>query len=212
MRFIDLFTMSAGNLRRRCLRTFLTVLGVVIGCCSIVVMISLGIGLQEKNREMIESTGSLTAIQVTEAFGNDNGKEPKRLTDETVKEFQRFEHVESVYPMLELSVMMRQGIYEASYIPLKGVPKEYLAQIPVKKSRIVEDQGRKMQLVYGNEVIKNFTNRKTKKGFYDTNELPKVDLMKEPMFVTLDMDGYYESQSDKQKKPPKKYLMYPAEG
>ena len=47
MRFSDLLSMSVNNLRRRKLRTFLTVLGVVIGTASIVVMVSLGIGLNE---------------------------------------------------------------------------------------------------------------------------------------------------------------------
>ena len=42
MNFLDLLTMSAGNLWRRKLRTILTVLGVVIGTASIVVMLSLG--------------------------------------------------------------------------------------------------------------------------------------------------------------------------
>lgn len=44
MKFLDLLTMSVNNLRRRKLRTGLTVLGVIIGTASIVVMISLGIG------------------------------------------------------------------------------------------------------------------------------------------------------------------------
>lgn len=47
MRFSDLLTMSVNNLFRRKLRTFLTVLGVVIGTASIVVMVSIGIGLKE---------------------------------------------------------------------------------------------------------------------------------------------------------------------
>ena len=47
MRWSDLLRMSVSSLRRRKLRTFLTVLGVVIGTASIVVMISLGLGLQE---------------------------------------------------------------------------------------------------------------------------------------------------------------------
>ena len=47
MSLIDLLRMSSGNLKRRKLRTFLTVLGVVIGTASIVVMISLGLGLQQ---------------------------------------------------------------------------------------------------------------------------------------------------------------------
>ena len=47
MKWIDLLRMSSGNLRRRKLRTFLTVLGVVVGTASIVVMISLGLGMQQ---------------------------------------------------------------------------------------------------------------------------------------------------------------------
>ena len=47
MRFSDLLTMSVNNLKRRKLRTVLTVLGVTIGTASIVVMVSLGIGLKE---------------------------------------------------------------------------------------------------------------------------------------------------------------------
>ena len=47
MNWMDLLRMSSSNLRRRKLRTFLTVLGVVIGTASIVVMISLGLGLQQ---------------------------------------------------------------------------------------------------------------------------------------------------------------------
>ena len=43
MKFLDLLSMSVNNLRRRKLRTVLTVLGVVIGTASIVVMVSLGI-------------------------------------------------------------------------------------------------------------------------------------------------------------------------
>ena len=62
MRFADLLIMSLNNLRRRKLRTALTVLGVIIGTASIVVMMSLGIGLRELNQELIESYGSLTAV------------------------------------------------------------------------------------------------------------------------------------------------------
>ena len=65
MRFPDLLIMSFNNLRRRKLRTFLTVLGVIIGTASIVVMVSLGIGLNELQMESIESMGSLTTIEVS---------------------------------------------------------------------------------------------------------------------------------------------------
>ena len=54
MKFIDLLRMSVSNLWRRKLRTFLTVLGVIIGTASIVVMISLGLGLTKSTMEQIE--------------------------------------------------------------------------------------------------------------------------------------------------------------
>ena len=44
MRLVDSLSLSIKNLWRRKLRTILTVLGVAIGCCAIVIMLSLGIG------------------------------------------------------------------------------------------------------------------------------------------------------------------------
>ena len=65
MRWSDLLRMSVSSLRRRKLRTFLTVLGVVIGTASIVVMISMGLGLQEAMYEEVAENGGTTAITVT---------------------------------------------------------------------------------------------------------------------------------------------------
>ena len=68
MRFPDLVIMSINNLRRRKLRTVLTVLGVIIGTASIVVMVSLGIGLDQMFMEQISSWGSLTTINVSISY------------------------------------------------------------------------------------------------------------------------------------------------
>ena len=86
MRFLDLLTMSVNNLRRRKLRTFLTVLGVVIGTASIVVMVSLGIGLNNFTMETIKSSGSLTAIEIYNYQGmqGDDKTEEDFITDETI--------------------------------------------------------------------------------------------------------------------------------
>ena len=95
MRFLDLLIMSVNNLRRRKLRTFLTVLGVVIGTASIVVMVSLGIGLNNFTMENIRSSGSLTAIEIYN-YQNMNGEdvsEDKFMTDETIKSFAEIPHV-----------------------------------------------------------------------------------------------------------------------
>ena len=73
MRWSDLLRMSVSSLRRRKLRTFLTVLGVVIGTASIVVMISLGLGLQESMYKEVEQNGGTTSITVTgKRFGRND--------------------------------------------------------------------------------------------------------------------------------------------
>lgn len=65
MNWMDLLRMSINNLKRRKLRTFLTVLGVMIGTTSIVVMISLGLGLQQAMLQEIEDAGGMNTINVT---------------------------------------------------------------------------------------------------------------------------------------------------
>ena len=125
MKFLDLLTMSVNNLRRRKLRTALTVLGVVIGTASIVIMVSLGIGLKEMTMEQYASYGSMTNITVYPGGGFSGGggsmavmsvggsssqaEEDTFLTDEVVSQFQNLEHVKWVSPVLTTDVILKQG-------------------------------------------------------------------------------------------------------
>ena len=49
MKFLDLLRLSSSSLLKRKIRTILTVLGVTIGVASIVVMVSLGLGLNKSS-------------------------------------------------------------------------------------------------------------------------------------------------------------------
>ena len=69
MRKQDLFRLCLQNLLRKRSRTFLTVLGVVIGGCSIVIMVSLGIGMKEAQDKLLSQLGDLTIITVTAPQG-----------------------------------------------------------------------------------------------------------------------------------------------
>ncbi|KAA8828719.1 ABC transporter permease [Bifidobacterium tissieri] len=64
MRFDDILRLCAQNMFRRKSRTILTVLGVIVGCCSIVLMISLGAGISEQNKAMLKQMGDLNVITV----------------------------------------------------------------------------------------------------------------------------------------------------
>ena len=65
MKISDMISMCFGNLFRRKMRTILTVIGVVVGTCAIVVMISLGLGMNQQLENTLAQMGSrLTTIDV----------------------------------------------------------------------------------------------------------------------------------------------------
>ena len=130
MKFSDLLLMSITNLWKRKLRTVLTVLGVVIGITSIVVMVALGNGLKESMMENISSYSSITQIEVSSGQSwNSSGTqaEERLLNDELVNTLKSMEHVVDVYPQLNVSVIAKSGKY-MSYMDITGMTQEGLAK------------------------------------------------------------------------------------
>lgn len=224
MKLSDLLGLSISNLKRRKLRTFLTVLGVIIGTASIVVMVSLGIGQSELQMELISSSQSLTTVSIYSnsmySYGGSSSQseEPLYLTDETIEEFLRIPHVTGASPMLRYSVVAKQGVYESSYMNLMGVNHDYLEQIPLSWGQIPVEGDKELKLIYGNAVLRDFQNAKTGQGYWDTGEDVDVDFVGRPMFIIFDRDKYYQSQNQSQNgggsdddstpvTPPKKYIV-----
>lgn len=205
MKLIDLFRMSSSNLFKRKIRTILTVLGVVIGTASIVVMISLGLGLDKATMEQIESFGGLTTIYVSEAYqdsssgssSNSSSSEKKRLDDALIEQLKQLEHVESVTPILNTSVIMKQGIYEMN-TQLQGMPLEGLENLELEFAEGgLPEADAPLQMIYGGSLAENFYNAKTGQYVYwETNKLPDIDFMGQPMFVIFDTDAYWSAKSN----------------
>ncbi len=217
MKFHDLLIMSINNLRRRKLRTVLTVLGVVIGTASIVVMVSLGIGLNELTTEQISSYGSLTTVEVYSNSrwnydSSDSKSEPDYITDDVIKRFERIPHVRGVSPVLSVDVMVSQGAYQA-YAELYGVSEDFLKEIPIKEGELPTAKDKELRMVVGNMVHTRFYNSKTGSSYWDTLEI-SVDFMNKPLYVIYDTDAYFASQgvseSGSSIKPPKKYMIHTA--
>ena len=96
MKISDLLRLSTDNLRRRKGRTALTIIGVVVGTCAIVVMISLGIATNVNNEAMLASWGDLTQIQIYNyAYG---ATETPALNDEMLNQIRSLDHVVAVTP------------------------------------------------------------------------------------------------------------------
>lgn len=101
MRIKDLFVLSLRNLLRRKVRTFLTVLGVIIGATSIIVMVSLGIGQNAQIDELSESMGGLNAVEVmpTQWHRPETGEEVPRtgiINNKTVETIEKMPLVDFV--------------------------------------------------------------------------------------------------------------------
>ena len=125
MRLADIGKMCVDNLKRRKGRTILTVLGVFIGCTSIVVMVSIGAGMKESQDRMLAEMGDLSIIEVSQGM-SDNGTQAK-LDDAAIKTFKEMNGVAAVMPKVsldEVSVSMKAGIndrYSCEWASIVGV-------------------------------------------------------------------------------------------
>lgn len=95
MKIYDLFKLCVSNLWKRKLRSVLTVLGVMIGTTSIVVMISIGVGLEKIQEEQISSYMDITTIQVYRTWGDENAA---KLDEESLAVIKKLEHVKAATP------------------------------------------------------------------------------------------------------------------
>ena len=205
MRWIDLLRMSSSNLRRRKLRSILTILGVVIGTASIVVMISLGLGMQQSLYREIEQSGGMTAVTVTGKdvgsqmyYYSDSGSDQeasKYVTDETIEKLSKLEHVKSASPVLLMNSIIMTGKYYGN-IQLTGMTLEALKEQNislVEGGRLPKADSSELELVFGNLATESLMEKGTDKGYWETGVRPDVDVMKAQMFLVLDSDAYYNS-------------------
>lgn len=116
MRLPDLLRTAFLNLWRRKLRAFLTVLGMVIGTSSIVVMVSLGIGMKQSMIDSYASMGSLTNITVnnyryTEDSDGYYTYEEVTLDKKAVDAIKKIPGVEGAMPQIYTWGMVVSGKY-----------------------------------------------------------------------------------------------------
>ncbi len=199
MRISDLLIMGFRNLRRRKARTALTVIGMVIGTISIVVMISIGVGVNQSFRDSVLENGGMTLIHMSANSWDmdDNGNytsTTQNLTDEVAAKMEEVEHVRSVSPMIQnYNIMFMTGKYQcyamlyafdfAKYEDL-GFPALEDGTYPTK-----EDSSK---IILGAEALKGFY-------YYSggrVEEKDDVDLTKDK--VTFTFSDY---QPNERKKP-----------
>ncbi len=194
MNSLDLIRMGVKNLWRRKLRTFLTVLGVIIGASSIIVMLSLGFGLSQAFEDQIAQWGSLTTINVHQKWQDPSlpSKDQVKLDDKAATAFKALPNVIAVSPTVESYGAVINGRYIAQ-VPIKGIDPDTMAAFgfEVAEGRLL-NKSDELTAVFGGSTKQNFYDPKAR-----TWREPKIDLMKDRMSITLNPNYGWDDGSSK---------------
>jgi putative ABC transport system permease protein len=186
MRFLDLIRLIAENLNRRKGRVLLTAIGVTIGTASVVILVSLGIGLQQVYTSQLWGIGSLSQISVYPNYGDSRGgmmvmggggggggssSSIKLIKPQTIKDIEAIPGVKKVIARdyLQIGVMIKMGKYE-NYGNIIGIDTKDLSDLDVKMQDGVStlEPG---TVIIGAPVLQNFYDPKARPGV-NSGEIP----------------------------------------
>ena len=211
MKISDEISLSARNLLRRKGRTALTLVGVVIGTCMVVLMISLGIAQTKTNEEMLQSWGDLTQVQIY-GYGTmmDSDGKPLYLDDAAIANIKQIPHVAAATPYaqaynLEGEITAgRNGRYTSDIYNLIGIDPTALEPMGFAlqsgswpTNTPASEKATKLQVLVGSSTGYNFQDSRKSynspkryryEGQTDANgkELPPfVDIDKDKMTLTI---------------------------
>ena len=182
MRFLDLLQLILENLNRRKGRVLLTAVGVTIGTAAVVILVSLGVGLQKNFTSQLGGIGSLTQISVYPNYGEGGpgmvfagggggggggGKgisSIQLITPQSLKDFTGIPGVTGVIPRdySQVGMMMKYGMLE-SYANVIGIGTNDLSQLDLKlqAGTLLLEPG---TAIIGAPVVNQFYNPKLRPG------------------------------------------------
>ena len=180
MSISDMLSMAFLNLWRRKMRAFLTVLGMVIGVASIVVMVSLGIGIRQATVDSFAGTGSLTTIRVSSYSWVDNGNgggtsRQTELNRKSVSAFKKIEGVQGVMPLVTAYGMLKSGRYAAD-VSILGITKEDAKEFGIElgEGEMPGKSGSTYEMALGSWVLNDFYDSTTYRQALDSKGNPRV--------------------------------------
>lgn len=190
----DLLQMAVKNLLRRKLRTSLTILGVVIGTAAIVLMLSLGIGMNAAIKQSIMQMGSINIITVYSGGGymgpmeQGGSSRNVKLDENAVNSFKNISGVDAVTPILQ-NYWKIIGRKYAAEVEVIGIDPEAMEKMDyhLSEGRLLQT-GDGLSMVFGSEIINMFHDKRSN-GYYRMgrgNTGLDIDLLKEKFVITYD--------------------------
>ena len=139
MNFLESFKMAFSNIRASKMRSFLTMLGIIIGVGAVIVIVGLGNGMQIYMTEQFESMGTNTLSVSIMGRGSGRTVSVDQMY-EIVEE--NPEYLERISPTVTMQTSVKIGTKTPSYTSVTGVSEDYF----LIKDYTVQ-QGRGLQYV-----------------------------------------------------------------
>ncbi len=171
MKIFDLIGMCLRNLFRRKVRTLLTVTGVVVGTCAIVVMISIGLGLKASQEALLAQMGDLTIIEIYNYGKEGSSSAQAKLNDESIAAISAMEGVVTATPFYQLNSMSLQvyaGKNDRYVLPFYNLVGVYPEALPLLGYELLEgtyfDGGETYTVLLGQYAAYQFRDTKKRSG------------------------------------------------
>ncbi|MBS3061679.1 MAG: ABC transporter permease [Candidatus Diapherotrites archaeon] len=145
---LEILSVAINNLRHQGLRSYLTLLGVIIGIASIFALVSIGDGLNASVTEQFEKLGSNTIfIAPGGTFSSGSGSPTATVTfkDSDIARLESYPEVKNVIPFFATSTVGKHGSDQTtisifSYDPDKSESLEETGTIEVQEGRLFNNQ------------------------------------------------------------------------
>ncbi len=188
MRWSDLIGASLASLRQRLFRTLLTVLGVVIGTTSVIVMVSLGVGLSSEFTGSMDTNLALRQVTVMGAPPKEASVDaslPTAMDDNMQSALETMPGVEKVWPVYRVPAELQLGAY-TTWMEVEGLPLEAIEALNVPfEAGGMPEPGAPLSFILGNSITQQFWDE-------STGEPADVDPMAQAMFVTFQEGDFFE--------------------
>ncbi len=176
MKWSDILAAAMNNLRRRKLRSMLTMLGVVIGTAAIVVTVSLGYGAEQAQMDMLEAQTNLRLIDVYPFYGSPSSGEGStnritKITDAVISRIRHVKGVRAVTPVVSiyssLEFVIQTGKLEVSAPLIAVLPVDFAHIMGLKNGRYFSGSTDRMEFLMSEISMAEFRDPESKEEYID---------------------------------------------
>ncbi len=154
MRYTKLFKMAMSSIWSNKVRSFLTMLGIIIGICSVIILVGIGEGTKKQVTDQIEKLGTnLITISIT-------GNRTKAITEEEISDLKSKPGIKEIAPALSQGNVNIKAGDKSATTNLEATTPNYseIRKVGVMAGRFIEDkdiENRFKVAVIGTETANN---------------------------------------------------------